>query len=134
MSYCPKCGHKVDQTMTFCPNCGASLKTGTTWQGQPGQPAPPQYDYYYRNRHHYEKEEKNEKAEKHEKPGGGYLGLIIAGLIVLSIGVLAYLNATTGFITGPVASAVVVVIIGIVIVVAGVYYASRARSRNPMPT
>ena len=131
MSYCPKCGHKVDETMTFCPNCGASLKAGTTGQGQP---TPPPYDYYYRHRHRHEKEEKNEKAEKHEKPGGGYFGLIIAGLIVLFIGALAYLNATTGFLTGPVASAVVVVVIGLIIVVAGVYYASRARSRNPTPT
>jgi len=130
MSYCPKCGHKIDETMIFCPNCGASLKTGTTAQSQP---ATPPYDYY-RYRHRHEKEEKNEKAEKHEKPGGGYLGLIIAGVIVLFIGVLAYLNATTGFLTGPVASALVVVVIGLIIVVAGVYYASRARSRNPMPS
>ena len=26
MSYCPKCGNKVDETMAFCPSCGASLK------------------------------------------------------------------------------------------------------------
>ena len=26
MSYCPKCGNKVDETMAFCPRCGASLK------------------------------------------------------------------------------------------------------------
>ena len=26
MSYCPKCGNKVDETMVFCPQCGASLK------------------------------------------------------------------------------------------------------------
>jgi undecaprenyl pyrophosphate phosphatase UppP len=115
--------------MTFCPNCGTSLKPGTTWQAQT---TPPPYDYY-RHRHRQEKEEKNEKAEKHEKAGGGYFGLVIAGLVVLFIGLLSYLNATTGFLTGPVASAIVVVIIGLIIVVAGVYYASRSRSRNPVP-
>jgi uncharacterized membrane-anchored protein len=130
MSYCPKCGKKVDDTMTFCPNCGASLKAGTTAQGQT---SPPPYDYY-RYRHRHEKQEKNEKGEKHEKPGGGYFGMIIAGVVVLLIGALAYLNATTGFLTGPAASAIVIVIIGLIIVVAGLYYASRSRSRNPTPS
>jgi uncharacterized membrane protein YvbJ len=27
MSYCSKCGNKVEESMTFCPNCGAPLKT-----------------------------------------------------------------------------------------------------------
>ena len=26
MSYCPKCGNKVEETMVFCPHCGTSLK------------------------------------------------------------------------------------------------------------
>ncbi len=51
MSYCPKCGNKVDETMVFCPRCGASLK-GTATPGQ----APPTQPY------RYEKAEKNEIA------------------------------------------------------------------------
>ena len=23
MSYCPKCGNKIDESMAFCPRCGA---------------------------------------------------------------------------------------------------------------
>ena len=30
MSFCPKCGNKIEETMTFCPNCGTALKTTAT--------------------------------------------------------------------------------------------------------
>jgi len=116
--------------MTFCPNCGASLKAQAAWQpGTGATSAPP---YYYRHRH--EKEEKNEKQEKHEKQGGSYGGMLIAGLVVLFIGVLAYVNATTGFLNGPQASAAVLVIIGVIILFAALYYTSVARRRNPAPS
>jgi len=135
MDYCPKCGNKVDDTMTFCPRCGASLKAGTT--AQPGTPTP---EYYYRYRYRHEKEEKGEKnekgekAEKYEKRAGGYAGLVIAGLLVLFFGLLALANAITGFLNGPVAGAVTVIIVGMLIVAAGIYYSTRSRSRNPAPT
>ena len=76
---------------------------------------------------------KDEKREKHEKPGGSYGGMLIAGLVLLLIGLLAFLNATTNILNGPVASAVVLVVIGVIIILAAVYYTSRARSRNPVP-
>jgi uncharacterized membrane protein YvbJ len=131
MEYCPKCGNKVDDTMTFCPKCGAPLKAGTSSQGPTTTPTTP-YEYRYRHRH--EKEEKNEKAEKNEKSeGGGHIGLLIAGLVVIFIGLLAYL-ATTNILTGPIASALVLVAIGIIILFAGIYFLMRTRSRNPVPT
>lgn len=115
MEYCPKCGNKVDDTMTFCPRCGASLKMETPTS------TPPSYAYRYRRRD--EKNEKNEKPEKrdekHEKPGGSFVGLLIAGIVIVFLGVLAYVNATSNILTGP---------------VAGVYYSTRARRRNPVPT
>jgi hypothetical protein len=132
MSYCPKCGNEVDPTMTFCPNCGASLKTLTTSQSTPST-SQPQYEYRYR-RHRREKEEKNEKSEKHEKPGGSYTGYLIGGLVLIALGVLAFVNSITNFFNGPIASAMFLVIIGVIIAVAGIYYASRARQRNPVPT
>ena len=133
MEYCPKCGNKVDDSMAFCSRCGASLKPQGAGQDQTASPSTPPYDYRYRQRHE-KHEEKGEKGEKYEKRSGGYAGLVIAGLIVLFIGVLSYVNATTGFLTGPIASAIVVVIIGLAIVVAGIYYSTRSRSRNPAPT
>ena len=132
MAYCPKCGNKVDETMAFCPRCGASLKMETAWQAGPTSTSPPAPPYRYEKQEKHEKPEKHE--EKHEKPGGGYIGLLIAGLVIVFIGLVAYVNVTTNFLSGPEASAVVLVIIGIIIVVAGIYFAARTRSRNPVPT
>lgn len=134
MSYCPKCGNKVDETMTFCPKCGSSLKMGTSWQAGPTTTPPP-----YRNEKH-EKHEKNEKTEKHqekyEKGGGGY-GFLIAGIVIAVLGLFAFINATTStfhFISGPAAGAVGLVIIGLLIALVGIYYSTRSRRRNPVPT
>ena len=135
MSYCPKCGNKVDETMAFCPQCGASLKMGTTWQAGPATTYPP-----YRHEKH-EKQEKDEEkheekhGEKHEKAGGGY-GFLIAGIVIVLLGLLAYINATTSVfhsLSGPAASALFLIVIGILIVAAGVYYSTRSRRRNPAP-
>ena len=132
MSYCPKCGNKVDSTMTFCPNCGAPLKATTS---QPGPTVT--YPPYYRHRHHEKDEKHDEKgSEKYEKGGSG-VGYLIGGIVVVLLGVFAYINATTNFfqgLTGQEAGAFFLVIIGVLIVVAGVYYSSRSRRRNPAPT
>lgn len=137
MSYCPKCGQKVDETMTFCPNCGASLKMGTV--GQSG--SAPTYQPY-RGHHHEKSDEKDSEKgrgekyrEKHEKAGGGY-GFLIAGVLIVVLGFLAYINATTNVfhsLSGPAASALVLVVIGVLIVAAGIYYSARSRRRNPAP-
>jgi len=129
MSYCPKCGNKVDETMVFCPKCGASLKMGTAWQAGPTPAYPP-----YR----HEKDEKHEEKyrEKHEKAGNGY-GFLIGGIVIVLLGLLAYINATTSIfhrLSGPAASALFLIVMGILIVVAGVYYSTRSRRRNPVPT
>jgi len=38
-----------------------------------------------------EKREKSEKAEKHEKREYGYIGPLIGGLILIAVGLMAYL-------------------------------------------
>ena len=129
MSYCPKCGHKVDETMTFCPNCGTSLKK-TTSQGAPSPPVYPRY----RNEKQ-EKHEKQEKEEKHEKGQGGMVGWLIGGLILVFLGVAAYTNVVYHWIpSGPEAAAIWLVVIGVIIIVVGIYFATRARRRFPEPT
>ena len=136
MSYCPKCGNKVDETMTFCPNCGASLKMGTAGQAGPAATYPP---YRYRHEKGNEKDEEKGRGEKyrekHEKAGGGY-GFLIAGVLIVVLGLLAFINATTDVfhsLSGPAASAIVLLVIGVLIVVAGIYYSARSRRRNPAP-
>jgi len=118
VSYCPKCGTKVSEEMAFCPECGAPLK------------APP---VGYRpekeeKAEKHEKEEKKEKTEKYEKREFGVLGPLIAGLILICLGVMLYLQVT-GFLRREIVGAFFLVIIGIMIIVLAMV-ASRRHPRT----
>jgi uncharacterized membrane protein YvbJ len=130
MSYCPKCGNQVDDTMVFCPRCGASLKLETTARASPS---------HYRQRNEkaekQEKGEKNEKnePEKHEKGQYGYLGWLIGGIIVIMIGVFSLLNLQYHFDT-QMGWSVFLLIIGVIVIIGAIYIATSARKRFPPPT
>jgi ribosomal protein L37AE/L43A len=130
MSYCPKCGNKIDVTMTFCPHCGASLKGTTPTKSTP----PPQL--YQRNEKN-EKQEKHErdrhpeKGEKQEKGETGFMGFLIGGLILIIIGIFSILNITNNYLTSGQDLAIMLFIIGIIIIVGAVYVATTARKRFP---
>ncbi len=131
MSYCPKCGNKVEETMTFCPRCGASLKM------EAARPAPPPT---YRRDEKAEKQEKGEKnekkepekREKHEKGEFGFIGWLIGGIIIIIIGAFAYARAV-GFISSPMENAFVLLLIGIAIIIVAVWLSTNARKRHPAP-
>ena len=137
MSYCPKCGNKVDETMAFCPRCGASLK-GTS----PGQPAPSSQPYPRRNEKS-EKNEKNEKQEKNnrqekgqnqEKGETGFIGYLIGGLILITLGLFSILQISNYFETNSGQSwAIMLLIIGVIIIIGAIYVAMTARKRSPQP-
>ncbi len=130
MSYCPKCGNKVDETMVFCPHCGASLK------GAAAAPPPPPTQPYQRRNEKAEKQEKNEdreKREKNEKGEAGFLGYLIGGLILVTVGLFSLLNIS-GYFTSGESWAVMLVIIGIIIIVGAIYVVFVARRRHPQPT
>jgi len=141
MAYCPKCGNKVDETMTFCPRCGASLKMESTSQAAPAPTYPPA-PVHTRN----EKQEKNEKREKQEKQGGekgekhekgghGFIGWMIAGLFLIFIGFVWYTDAVYQWVPrGRGSGAFWILAIGIIIIVAGIYFAMRARKNYPPPS
>jgi uncharacterized membrane protein YvbJ len=133
MSYCPKCGNKVDETMAFCPRCGASLKSVP-----PSAPIPPQP---YRQRG--EKSEKNEKQEKqekgqhdekgHEKSERGFIGYLIGGAILIIIGAFSLFSLTNPTLVNGQTWALMLLIIGIVIIIAAVYLAMTVKKHNPAP-
>ena len=136
MSYCPKCGNKVDETMVFCPHCGASLKGTPTGQPAPAQP--------YRRRD--EKSEKNEKqekqrnrdrpekGEKQEKGEHGFIGYLIGGLILITFGLFSVLQLSGYFGTDSGQSwAIMLLIIGVIIIFGAIYVAMVARKRSPQP-
>lgn len=134
MSYCPKCGNKVDETMVFCPRCGASLK------GAPVSPVPPAAPYRPRDekseknekQEKKEKDEDAEKREKNEKGEQGFVGFLIGGLILITLGLFSLLRFT-GFYTSGESWAVMLLIIGVIIIIGAIYVALIARRRSPQP-
>jgi cation transport ATPase len=141
MSYCPKCGNKVDETMVFCPRCGASLKDTS-----PGQPTPSAQPYPRRNEksEKNEKNEKNEKQEKNnhqeksqnqEKGETGFIGYLIGGLILITLGLFSVLQLSNYFEANSGQSwAIMLLIIGVIIIIGAIYVAMVARKRSPQPT
>jgi len=131
MSYCPKCGNKIEETMVFCPRCGASLK------GAPVSPVPPAAprDEKSEKNEKQEKKEKDEdveKREKNEKGEQGFVGFLIGGLILITLGLFSLLRFT-GFYTSGESWAVMLLIIGVIIIIGAIYVALIARRRSPQP-
>ena len=133
MSYCPKCGNKVDETMTFCPRCGATLKGAT-----PSQAAPAESYQRYEKAEKNEKQEKQEKhehpekGEKQEKGEYGFVGFLIGGLVLIVLGLFSLLRFS-GYFTDGQGWAIMLLLIGIIIIVGAVYVAVISRKRFPEP-
>lgn len=130
MPNCPKCGARVTEAMSFCPSCGASLKAAPAPEPVVAAPAPaPQPRYERREKEEKgEKREKSEKGEKHEKRGSALIGPIIGGIVLIVLGVIAWLALAYPTINWQYGWAVLFVIIGIVIIV---YAALMASRRSP---
>jgi len=120
MSYCPKCGAKVDEDMAFCPKCGAPLKVEQPPAEAKPAPAPRRYEKAEKR----EKGEKREKTEKHEKREFSFMGPLIGGLILIFLGLMSYLQITH-FIGREIAGALFLILIGIIIIVVGLVAVMR---------
>lgn len=130
MSYCPKCGNKIDDTMTFCPRCGASLKGTVPVQSPPPPPHTRKGEKSEKN----EKEEKNEDREKQEKGERGFIGYLIGGLILITLGLFSILQISGYFTADSGQSwAIMLLVIGIIIIGGAIYVALIARKRMPAP-
>ncbi len=140
MPYCPKCGTKIDEEMSFCPNCGAALKVeqpsvaAAPSQAPPAPPAPYRTEKGEKGekREKEETREKGEKTEKREKQEHGYIGPLVGGLILIVLGLILYLEMTTVVASG-VLWALFFVVIGVLIIGGAVYAAMRATKRQPQP-
>lgn len=127
MSYCPKCGSKVEEGMGFCPKCGAPLNVETVAKVTPE--TRPAYRRDEKTEEKSEKHEKNEKSEKHEKNEYGFMGPLIGGVILLFIGAALYLG-TTGY-NVAILWALFFVLIGVLIILGGIYGVIMAGRRHP---
>lgn len=121
MSYCPKCGSKIEDEMSFCPKCGAPLKV---------QQATAEARTTYRKEEKAEKGEKNEKGEKREKHEYGFLGPLIGGLVLIFIGAFSYLEIATT-VDSRVIWAIFFVLVGVIIIVGAIYGYAMAARRHP---
>jgi uncharacterized membrane protein YvbJ len=128
MVYCPKCGNEVDDAMAFCPRCGASLKVAAPVQAAPVR----QKSEKAEKGEKQEKQEKQEpeKGEKHEKGQYGFVGWLVGGVILILIGFFALLQISN-IITSGISWALVLLIIGVIVIIAAVYFASMGRKRYP---
>jgi uncharacterized membrane protein YvbJ len=128
MVYCPKCGNEVDEAMAFCPRCGAPLKG----EGPAQAALAPQRGEKAEKGEKQEKREKQEpeKGEKHEKGEFGFVGWLIGGLVLILIGFFALLQFL-GYLPAGTGLAFMLLIIGIVVIIAAVYFTSNARKRYP---
>jgi hypothetical protein len=128
MPYCPKCGNQTEENMTFCPRCGASLKL------EAPRPTPPPPLTYRKDEKDEkgEKQEKNEKGEKHEKGEFGFVGWLIGGIVIIAIGLLAYLRAVN-FIRSDFEGPLIFLVIGVAIIIVAIYLSTTARRRHPAP-
>ncbi|MCJ7719807.1 zinc-ribbon domain-containing protein [Candidatus Bathyarchaeota archaeon] len=126
MSYCPKCGNKIDENMMFCPKCGAALKKTQAST----ETAPRTVVYRNEKNEKDEKHEKGEKTEKHEKRVYGFMGPLIGGLILILIGLTAYLELVN-MVERRMLGALFFVIVGVAIIIGVAYGATLARKRHP---
>jgi uncharacterized membrane protein YvbJ len=127
MSYCPKCGNEITETMAFCPRCGTTLKEPPTDQTTPSQLNTLEKD---------EKKEKNqlpEKGEKQDKTQHGFIGYLIGGLVLITIGVFALLELSGDFSSSGQGFAIMLFIIGIIVITGAIYIALTSRKHPNEP-
>lgn len=132
MSYCPKCGNKIEEEMSFCPRCGASLRMekATTVTAE-APPAPYRREEKTEEKSEkHEKREKQEKHEKREKGEHGFIGPLVGGVILLFIGMGFYLRATN-YAHPSVLWALFFVMIGLLVIAGGIYGVIMAGRRHP---
>lgn len=101
-----------------------------------GPPAPavppPRPEKHEKREKEEEKREKEEKGEKHEKGATGYIGPFIGGLILILLGFMFYLT-TSGMMRPLQAWPFFLVIVGVIVIVLGLYLSTTARRRSPRP-
>jgi uncharacterized membrane protein YvbJ len=126
MSYCPKCGGKVEETNLFCPTCGTALKVPTT-PIQTIQTTPVQTSTQCGEQQTQEKQEPQENPENspivelQKKNQYGSVNYLIGGLILIVVGIFSIVYLTSRFLATGQTLAVMLIVIGVIIISGAVY-------------
>jgi hypothetical protein len=128
LSYCPNCGAKLEEEVSFCPKCGAAVKMAQTT----GETKPTAYRRGEKSEKS-EKGEKHEKGEKGEKHELGFLGPLIGGLILIFLGVAAFVGMEYPHYDWRWVSAFFLLLIGVIVIIAAIYVAVVLGKRHPRP-
>jgi uncharacterized membrane protein len=80
-----------------------------------------------------EKQEDREKREKQEKGEYGFVGYLIGGLILITIGFFSLLQITNSTFTNGADFAIMLLIIGVIIIIGAIYVTMVARKHSPHP-
>jgi len=115
MVYCHNCGTKNPDDSEFCSKCGEPLKDVRDYEGR-------QYRRDQHNRHKDECFGSSDKDECFGLPHGNLIGPLIAGAVLILIG----LSSIYGFEIWQYFWPVLIVIIGILII-SGAIYSSRKK-------
>jgi predicted RNA-binding Zn-ribbon protein involved in translation (DUF1610 family) len=128
LSYCSKCGAKLEEDVSFCPRCGAPVKMAQTTAET--RPAPYRRGEKSEKSEKAEKQEKGEKREKHEL---GFLGPLIGGLVLIFLGVVAFVGMSYPHYDLRWVWAFFFVLVGVMIIAAVIYVAFVLGKRYPKP-
>jgi predicted RNA-binding Zn-ribbon protein involved in translation (DUF1610 family) len=128
LSHCSKCGAKLEEDVSFCPRCGAPVKVAQTT----AEARPTAYQISEKSEKS-EKAEKHEKGEKREKHELGFLGPLIGGLILIFLGVVAFIGMSYPHYDLRWIGAFFLVLVGVMVIAAVIYVAFVLGKRHPKP-
>lgn len=125
MPYCLKCGIKVEDTMAFCPNCGAALKDSAPSPASAPELVPKQEQVKENNQ--LVTPQVPLQVRMQQKPRYSFIIYLVAGLILVTVGVSAILELTNPSLASGTYLAMMLLAIGLIVIFGGVYYALSGR-------
>jgi len=125
MTYCLKCGSKVEDTMTFCPECGTQLKEAAPTQSTSSEPSSKQ-DNPTTNVEP-PKPLTSPKVKEHERAEYSFIKYLVGGLILITVGISAILELTNPALASGEYLALMLLVVGLILIFGAVYYALSGR-------